>query len=467
MTVTKSKSAKKDFTQGPILSQILLFVLPLIATSVLQRLFNTADTVVVGRFSGTPEECENALSGVGSCGSLIDLLLGLFMGLAVGSGVCVAHDIGAKHYKDVGRVVHTSVIAASVCGVVVTVIGFFLSEPILVLMGTGNGNADVLRQATLYMRAFFLGVPASLIYNYCASMLRATGDTVRPMIFLTVAGVVNVVFNLIFVIGFHMGAMGVGLATAISNWIACILILVYMFRMEGPCKLAWSDLRVDKKKLKKIIILGIPAGIQGSLFAISNVLIQSSINTFDKSVNAGKTAAANLESYIYITQNALYQAALTFVGQNAGARKYDRLKRCAVWCVIVVTVLGVVLGLGMYLFGEPLIGFFAPGNEEVIKAGLQKLSITGLTQFICGLMEVGCGIMRGLGNSVTPMFVSLIGSCALRMVWIWTVFPLSPTPECLYISYPITWIITAAAHFICCFIALRKKLRQEIKLSKP
>ena len=461
MTAIKSKRVTKDFTKGPILSQILLFSLPLMATAVLQRLFNTADTIMVGRFSGTPAECETALAAVGSCGSLIDLLVGLFMGLAVGAGVCVAHDIGAKHFKDVSRVVHTSVIAACICGIAVTVFGILMARPLLTLMGTGNGDQEVLDQAVLYIRAFFLGVPASLIYNYCAAMLRSSGDTVRPMIFLSAAGAINVVFNFITVVGLGLGAMGVGLATAISNWIACALIILFMFRTDGPCKLELKKLRVDGNKLRKIVLLGIPAGIQGSLFAVSNVMIQSSMNSFGKVVIAGNTAASNLEAYIYITQNALYQTALTFVGQNVGARKFDRLKRCIVWCTLVVSVIGIAMGLAVYFFGKPLISIFSPGNEAVIAAGIRKLSITGVTQFICGLMEVGCGVMRGLGKSLTPMFVSLIGSCALRLVWVWTVFALFPLPEVLYISYPITWIITAAAHYICCFVTLRKRLRQE------
>lgn len=461
LTAAKSKRLSRDFTTGPILPQILLFSLPLMATSILQKLFNTADTIMVGRFSGTPEECETALAAVGSCGSLIDLLVGLFLGLAVGAGVCVAHDIGAKHYKDVSRVAHTSVIAACVCGVLVSIFGFFMARPLLAMMGTGNGDQGVLDQAVLYMRAYFFGIPASLIYNYCAAMLRSSGDTVRPMIFLSVSGVVNVVFNFILVVGFGLGALGVGIATAISNWIACFLILAYMFRFDGPCKLELKKLRVDPKKLRKIILLGIPAGIQGSLFAVSNVMIQSSVNSFGKVVVAGKTSAANLEAYIYITQNALYQTALTLVGQNVGARKFDRLKRCILWCTLVVTVIGITLGCAVYFFGHALIGIFAPGNEAVIAAGIKKLSITGITQFLCGLMEVGCGIMRGLGKSLTPMFVSLIGSCLLRLVWIWTVFACFPSPETLYISYPITWIITAATHYICCFITVRKRLRLE------
>lgn len=459
MNAAKTKRISKDFTQGPLLPQILMFALPLIATSVLQRLFNTADAVMVGSFCGTPEECETALAAVGSCGSLIDLIVSLFMGLAVGAGICVAHDIGAKLFHDVSRVVHTAVIAAGVCGIFVMLFGLLMARPLLAAMGTGNGDTAVLDQAVLYMQAYFCGIPASLLYNYCAAMLRSSGDSTHPMIFLTVAGVVNVLLNGVTVIGFGMGAMGVGLATAVSQWVACIWILLFMIRSDGPCKLELKKLRVDRKKLRRIILLGIPAGIQGSLFSVSNVLIQSSMNSFGKVIVAGNTAASNLEGYIYATQNALYHTALTFVGQNVGARKFDRLKKCILWCVIVVTVIGLFFGLTAYIFGETLLSIFAPDNEAVVQAGLRKLAITGLTQFLCGLMEVGCGIMRGLGNSVTPMIVSLVGSCVLRVVWIYTVFALYPSPETLYISYPVTWIITASTHYLFCFAALRKKQR--------
>lgn len=459
MTATKSKSRVRDFTSGAILPQILKFALPLIATSILQLLFNTADTIVVGRFGGaTPQDRETALAAVGSCGSLISLIVNLFMGLAVGASICVAHDIGAKRYKDVSRIVHTAVIAAGVCGIVMAAFGLIMARPLLELMGTGGEDGKaVLDNAVLYMRAYCCGIPASILYNYCAAMLRSSGDTVRPLTFLSISGVVNVGLNLIMVLVFDMGAMGVGVATAASQWTSCFLIVRFLLRTDGICKIELKKLRVDKEKLKKIIFLGLPAGIQSSLFSISNVLIQSSMNSFGQVVVAGNTAAGNLEGYIYTTQNALYQTVLTFVGQNVGARKFNRVKRCALWCVGVVTVVGIVLGGSVYLFGKQLLGVYAPGNAAVIAAGLKKLSITGLLHVLCGLMEVGCGIMRGLGKSILPMMVTLLGSCALRVLWVYTVFPLWRTPECLYLSFPVTWIITASAHYIICFFLLHKK----------
>lgn len=448
------KKDGKDFTEGPLLSKIILFALPLIATSVLQLLFNTADTVVVGRWGGsTPEECEIALAAVGSCGALISLIINLFFGLSVGAGVCVAHEIGAKNYDGVSRVVHTSVVAAAFSGVVVTVFGLFMARPLLTLMGT---DAAVLDQAVPYMCAYFCGMPANMLYNYCAAILRSNGDTTHPLAFLSVAGVINVVLNLIMVLVFGLGAIGVGIATAASQWVSCILIVLYMMRTDGPCRIEFSKLRVDPAKLRKIIFIGLPAGIQSTLFSVSNVLIQSSINSFGKVVVAGNTAGSNLDGYIYITQNTLYHAALTFVGQNVGARRYDRVKKSLACCVVVVTVVGIVAGGLVFTFGRPLLGLFAPGNEGAIQAGMTRLSILATTYFLCGLMEVGSGTMRGLGKSIAPMVISLIGSCLLRVVWIYTVFAAFRSLEVLYISYPVSWILTATTFFIFCFVYLRK-----------
>ena len=450
-TLTKTK---RDLTEGALLPKIILFTLPLIASSVLQLLFNTADTIVVGRWGGsTPEECEAALAAVGSCGSLINLIVHLFMGLAVGAGICVAHDIGAKRYDDVGRVVHTSVLASLVGGAVVTAIGLIMAPTFLTLMNT---PPEVLDEAVPYMRAYFLGIPASMLYNYCAAILRSSGDTARPLAFLSVAGVVNVGLNLVMVLVFHTGALGVGVATAASQWVSCFLIVRYMMRMDGPCRIEWRRLRVDPQKLRKIIFLGLPAGIQSTLFSFSNVLIQSSINSFGRVVVAGNTAGSNLDGYIYAAQNALHHTAITFVGQNFGARKFDRVRKSILLCAVSVVAVGVVMGGVIVLFGEPLLRIFAPEGGAVVAAGMTRLKILGLTYFLCGLMDVGSGILRGFGKPITPMVISLIGSCAFRVVWIYTVFAAFPTLQCLYFSYPITWTVTAAVHFILCFVTIKR-----------
>lgn len=445
---------KNDITEGSLLPQIITFTIPLIATAILQLLFNTADTIVVGRWGGaTPDECENALAAVGSCGALINLVVNLFFGLSVGAGVCVAHEMGAKRYEEVSKVVHTSVIASLACSVVVTIFGLTMARPLLSLMGT---DPAVLDQAVPYMCAYFCGMPANMLYNYCAAMLRSTGDTTRPLIFLSVAGVINVVLNLVMVIVLKTGALGVGIATAVSQWVSCMLIVLFMIRTDGPCHLELRKLRIDKGKLVKIVAIGLPAGIQGTVFSFSNVLIQSSVNSFGKVVVAGNTAGSNLDCYIYATQNALYSTALTFVGQNLGAKKYDRLKKSILYCMAVVTVVGIVVGGFMYLFGEPLLRIYAPENDAIVSAGMIRLEMFGLTYFLCGLMEVGCGVLRGLGKSISPMIISLVGSCLLRVIWIYTIFRAFHTIEVLYLSYPVSWFLTALTHFIFCFVALKK-----------
>lgn len=470
MTKTKQKT---DLTRGALLPQIILFSLPLIATSILQLLFNTADTIVVGRWGGdTPAECETALAAVGSCTALITLFVNLFLGLSVGAGMCVAHDIGAKRDREVQKTVHTSVITALGAGAVVTVIGFLTTGWALGMMGT---DAKVLPEATKYIYAYFCGMPANMLYNYCASILRSKGDTVRPLIFLSVAGVANVGMNLIAVLILRWGAMGVGVATALSQWVSCILIVIYMMRMEGCCRIELSKLCFDFQKFKRIISVGIPAGLQSMLFSISNILIQSSINSLGPTVVAANTTSQNVNNYIYAGQNSLYHTALTFVAQNAGARNYRRMKRASAYCVVVVTVVGLFLGTVMHIFSEPLLSIFSPDNPDVVMYAQVRNVIFCFTYFLCGIMEVGSGILRGIGKSMISMIVSLIGSCVLRIVWIYTVFqwiPVENTVEniflrmrVLYISYPVTWIITSAAIFIVCFYEFRsfkRKLDQNL-----
>ena len=452
-----SSAIKKDFTSGPLLSKIIWFTLPLLATSVLQLLFNTADTVVVGRWGGdTPEACNAALAAVGSCGALTNLIIGLFMGLSVGAGVCVAHDIGAKHLDSVSKTVHTSIVASLVCGVIVTVFGIAMARLLLELM---NSPPDVIDQAVRYMRAYFCGMTANMLYNFCAAILRSAGDTTRPLAFLSVAGIVNVLLNLVMVIVFRTGAMGVGIATAVSQWVSCVLIILYMMKMDGPCRVELSKLRVSMPQLKKMVMIGLPAGIQGTLFSISNVIIQSSINSFGTVAIAGNTAASNIDSYVYATQNSLYHTALTFVGQNVGARKYDRVKKSILYSLVCVCTVGIVMGTTVFLCGEPLLRIFAPNDPAVVDAGMVRLSIMGILYFLCGAMEVGSGVLRGFGKSMTSMIISLIGSCALRLVYVYTIFAMFPEPKVLYYSYPISWILTASVLFIFAFAELRKRTK--------
>lgn len=450
----KAIKANRDLTSGALLPKIILFTLPLIATGILQLLFNTADTVVVGRWGGETEEArEAALAAVGSCGALINLIINLFFGLSVGAGVCVAQELGARQYDEVKKTVHTSVLTAILGGAVVAVVGFVLARPLLTLMGT---EPAVLDEAVPYMRAYFVGAPANMVYNYCAAMLRSTGDTTHPLIFLSVAGAVNVGLNLVMVIAFGLGALGVGIATAASQWISCILILRHMIRLNDYCRLNPRELKIDAVKLKKIVAIGIPAGLQGMVFSISNVLIQFSVNSFGQTTVAANTASGNLTDYIYIAENSLYHAALTFVGQNAGAQNYRRVRHSIFCCMGTVTVLGLLLGGAVILFGEPLLAVFAPGNEEVIRIGMVRVRILSATYFTCGLMDVGSGVLRGLGKSLRAMIISLVGSCVTRIIWIYTVFAADHTLEVLYACYPLSWVLTAVTHFTVAFIVLHK-----------
>lgn len=454
-----STNAKKirDFTEGPILSQIVRFTIPLILTSIMQLLFSTADTIVVGRWGGdTPEACEHALAAVGSCGSVINLLTLLLVNLSLGVGVSVAQDIGAKKYDEVHRTVQTAVSISFITSAILMVVGFIFARPLLILMGT---DPAVLDQAIPYMFAYFCGLPAKILYNYCSAALRSAGETTRPLIYLFAAGVLNVGLNLVMILVFHMGALGVGIATAASFWLTAILILIHMTRTDAPYRIELRKLFIDGEKLKKILRIGIPAGLQGMVFSVSHVLIQSSINSLGTAVVAGNTAAANLEGYIYSPMNCFYQATVTFVGQHKGAKKYQRMKKCILCCMICVTVVGATLGWLMVAIAPYLLGAYTPGDAAAIEAGMTRMWVCTSVYFLCGLMEVGSGIMRGLGRSTTSMVTSLFGSVAFRIVWILVVFAQIPTLPVLYLSYTIGWILTSAAHYTLSALALRHEMR--------
>lgn len=453
----KGKAESVDMTSGPLLGKILAFSLPLMATGVLQLLFNVSDTIVAGRLAG-----ETALAAVGGCGALINLLVNLFMGLSVGAGVAVANDLGAKNHKSVEEVLHTSVLTSLITGVAVGVAGFFLAEPLLVLMDTPTDDG-VLREAVQYMQAYFIGMPACMFYNYAASILRSAGDTKHPLLFLVISGSVNVVLNIVLVcsLGEGNGALSVGIATAASQYVAAIAVAIHMCRLTGCLRLTFARMRIVWSQLARIMRIGLPAGLQGCLFSLSNVLIQSTVNGYGTVVIGGNTAASSVEGFVYISMNALYQAAVTFVGQNMGARKYERIGRIALCCVLTVTVVGLTLGWLAVLFGEPLVSLFSKDKTEaVVEAGMRRMWIICTTYFLCGLMDVGCGLMRGIGKSVTPMIVSLLGSCVFRIVWIYTVCPSFPDDiRVLYLSYPISWFLTAAVHFAMFFFCKRKIMR--------
>ena len=445
-----------NMTEGALLPKVLMFSLPLIASGVLQLLFNAADMVVVGQWAG--KEC---LAAVGSTGSLINLMVNVFIGLSVGGSVAVAKSFGANDPAAVHRSVHTAMSLAIIAGVVVGLIGFIFCRPLLKLM-----DNPVLDLATTYMKIYFLGMPFNMIYNFGASILRAVGDTKRPLIYLTIAGVVNVILNLITVIIFHMNVAGVAIATVASQAVSAVLVVLCLMRSHGVVHLDLKELRIYKRQLIDIARVGLPAGLQGSLFSISNVLIQSSVNSFGEVVVAANSAGGNLEGFVYTAMNAIHQAALTFASQNLGAGKIKRVRRSVWVCIATVTVIGLVFGNLMLLFGKPLLSLYLDDPSAidpatgitVLEYGMKRLSWMLPLYCLCGLMDVVVGSLRGVGYSVMPMIVSLTGACLFRVVWILTVFAATPTLDILYMSYPISWALTFGVHLLCYLFIARKKL---------
>ena len=451
-----TKKYEINMCEGPLLPKIILFAVPLMLSSILQLLYNAADVIVVGRFAGS-----SALAAVSSTGSLINLIVNLFIGLSVGANVAAARFFGAKDDRGVHEVVHTAMLLSVIGGIGVGIVGFTCSKTFL---GWMDSPPDVIDQAALYMKIYFCGMPAQMIYNFGASILRAIGDTRRPLIFLTVSGAVNVVLNLILVIFFHMGVAGVAIATVVSQVLSATFVVICLIRAKGSsfC-LEPRKLRIYRSKLILMLQTGVPAGIQGSLFSISNVLIQSSINSFGSTAMAGNGAAGNIEGFIYVAMNAFHHAALTFTSQNLGAHKIDRIKRVALQCVLIVTAVGLAVGGGALLAARPLLSIY-DSDPAVVGFGIVRMQIICLTYFLCGIMDVMGGLMRGLGYSITPMIVSLLGACAFRIFWIYTFFAWNPTLTCLYTSYPISWLLTSAAHAVCFVIAMRQ-VRKKMKMA--
>lgn len=436
---------------GPLLGKILLFTLPLMASSILQLLFNAADIIVVGRYAGS-----DALAAVGSTGALINLLTNMFIGFSVGANVLVARYYGAGKPDEVSETVHTSVMLSIIGGILLAAIGIIFASPLLELMGTPE---NVLPLAALYVRIYFAGMPVILLYNYGSAILRAIGDTKRPLYYLAVAGVLNIILNLIFVIVFEMSVAGVALATILSQTLSAILVIRCLMHTEGGCHLDLHQLKIHSHKLWKILQLGLPAGLQGSIFSLSNVLIQSSVNSFGAIAMAGNSAAANIEGFTYVAMNSFYQAAITFVSQNMGAMEFKRIRKIAWQCLACVTVTGALLGNLSFFFGHQLLGIYSD-EAEVIRYGIYRLEVIGTTYFLCGIMDVCVGCLRGIGYSFLPMVVSLLGACGFRILWIFTVFKGHHDLHTLYISYPISWAITASVHIICFLILYRRMVKK-------
>ena len=417
------KSYTMDMTEGSIISKMIVFALPLMLSSVLQLLFNAADVIVVGRFAG-----EQSLAAVGSTGALINLLISVLMGLSVGANVLIARYYGAGDAKNCQESIQSSILFSLVGGAVMAVVGIVLSRPLLFLMGTPD---DVIDKSVTYMRIYFVGMPVMALYNFGSAVLRSKGDTRRPLYFLIIAGILNVGLNLFFVIVFHMDVAGVALATVISQALSAALILIAIIRDQDICRLDLKGMRFYGDKMKEMVRIGLPAGLQGAVFSISNVLIQSSVNSFGSLVMAGNTAAANIEGFIYVAMNSIY----------------------------IVTVIGLALGMLALILRYPLLSIYTD-NPDVVKFGIIRMMIICPTYWLCGIMDTMVGNLRGLGYSIMPMIVSLTGACGLRVVWILTLFRMDPSQKILYISYPVSWAVTALAHIIC-YIVVKRKFDKE------
>ena len=451
MALHRSARYEIDMTHGPILKKLLLFTVPLILSSILQLLFNAADVVVVGRFAQQGDLC---LAAVGSTGSLTSLIVNMFVGLSVGTNVVVARAWGSGDHKAMEESVHTSMLVSVVSGVILAVVGVIGARVFLEWMNTPG---EVIDLSSLYLRIYFAGMPANMIYNFGSAILRSVGDTRRPLIYLIIAGVLNVILNLFFVIVLHMDVEGVALATIISQAVSATLVVICLMRSEGGLRLTLKKLRIAGDTLKEIARIGLPAGFQGVLFSISNVMIQSSINAFGATVMAGSSAAGNLEGFVYVGMNAFHQAAVSFSSQNLGAGEYKRIWRIAVVCQVCVTVVGLLMGVGVWFFGSELLRIYTT-SQEVVNAGLVRLSYVCLPYALCGMMDVMTGSLRGIGYSVMPMLVSILGICVFRVAWIATVckLPACSDIDFVYLSYPISWIITLIAHTICFVWAMRR-----------
>ncbi|MBR2869511.1 MAG: MATE family efflux transporter [Clostridia bacterium] len=443
-----------DMTSAPFLKKIFIFAIPLILTGLLQLAYNTADVVVVGRFAGS-----EALAAVGSTGSLINLLLNVFIGLSMGSGVMVARHIGAKDEMRIRNCTHTAMLMSIICGIFIGLFGFFMSGKILVLMGSPK---DVLPLATLYLKIYFMGCPGSMVYNFGSAIVRATGDTKKPLFVLASTGLVNVALNLILVIVFHMGVSGVAIATITSQYLSAVMIVIHLTKLDNACRLSFRKLRIHKTELLKILRIGLPAGIQNSLFSVSNVIIQSTVNSFGSVAMAGIAAGSNFDSYIYTATNAIAQTTMTFSSQNMGAEKYDNMSKIFRYCLTIATAIGVVMGLVGTVFSEPIVSFFST-DKNVIAIGAQRLAMVMPFYVFCSLMDVVAGQLRGMGESLRPMIVSLLGACGVRLFWIYAILPLNKTLMFLYWAYPISWFVTFVIQSTLYLFVKKKILKQNQK----
>lgn len=445
----KGKKYKIDMCSGSVIMKMLIFALPLMCSSILQLLFNAADMVVVGRFAG-----DNALAAVGSNSALIKLLTNLFIGLSTGTNVLVAQYYGGKKWQELKETLHTSMLLSIYSGLFLTVVGIIAARQILIWI---QAPLEVLDLAAVYLRLYFIGMTSTMVYNFGSAILRAFGDTKRPLYYLLGAGVVNVVLNLIFAVAFRMGVAGVAAATVISQTISALLVVRCLILEKGDIHLELKELRIHKERLLEILQIGLPAGFQGIVFALSKVVIQSAVNSFGAIVVAGDSAASNIEGFVYMAINAFYQATISFTSQNYGAKQYKRIDKILFVGELYAMITSMVLGYLAVHFGEELLGIYS-SSKEVIRAGMIRLKIVGITYALCGGMDILVGALRGIGYSVLPMIVTMVGACGLRLLWLATVFqmPAYHSLTTIYMSYPITWAITLFVHMLCFLWARRR-----------
>ena len=441
-----------NMLQGPLLKGVIVYSIPIILTSWLQLLFNAADLVVVGRFRSSL-----SVAAVGATGAITNLIVNFFVGLSVGVGVATAHSLGSNDKEAIHRTVHTALPTAIISGLLLTAVGVPLSGCFLTWMGT-PGN--ILPLSTVYMQIYFAGMTFNMVYNFCASILRAAGDTKSPLIFLAVAGVVNVILNLFFVIVCRMDVEGVALATTISQALSAVMVVIALMRRTDACRLSLRKMRIYRPQLQKIIWNGLPAGFQGSMTAVSNVLIQSSVNSFGDVFIAGNSAAQSIEGFVYVSFNAFMQSAVNYTGQNAGARQYARVKKIFWTCMGCATVIGGGIGTLAYLLAPQLLSIYIKDTPQAISYGVLRLGIICLPYFICGAMDVATGVLRGLGKSLSPTVICILCTSVFRVVWIYTLFQKFHTPEGLYISYPISWTIGFVSQMLVIFPTLNKLIKK-------
>lgn len=443
-----------DMTEGNFFKKILIFAIPVMLSSILQLLFNAIDLIVIGQFGG-----DRSLAAVGSTSALINFITNLFIGISIGANVTVAKAIGAKNKESAERYVHTAMAFSLIAGMFLIGFGIITAKFWLELMGT---TEDTIDKASLYLRIYFAGSLFNMVYNFGAAILRAIGETKRPLYFLTIAGILNAMLNLLFVIVFKMDVAGVAIATIISQGLSAVLIVIYLMRSDGYVHLNLKRLRLCRRELRRMILVGLPAGIQGCLISVSNVFIQSAVNSFSSTVIvSGNTASANIEGFVWTAMNSFYQASITFTGQNVGANKINNCKKVILICMLYVLITGIVFGGGAYLLRYPLIRLYTDG--EAVKYAELRLTIICLSYALCGLMDIPVGSLRGFGRSFIPMIVSILGMVVFRIIWILTIFKYNHELWVLYISYPISWIITETIHYTC-FTVEYKKLKHKMEL---